>query len=108
MAVLGNGLITLDFGSVTWVTDMNTNFGLMSQASNLFSGKALITHAHDAAYELSATTIDQVWLEPYLQVVDTDITFTNNTEGIVVVDITAADNKRIFIDNGIISTEVVI
>ncbi len=106
MAILANGIITLDFGSTTWMADLNANFAIFS-SSFAFSNKSLITHDHNDYYEVDSVTIDQAWLQEYLEELDTDLKFTNNTEGIVMVDTTVLDDKRIYIDNGIISTEVV-
>ncbi|MEA1999936.1 MAG: hypothetical protein U9N61_11530 [Euryarchaeota archaeon] len=109
MATLGNGLDTLDFGTMDWVTPFNGNLTSVLSASAviaLFSDNALAEHNHD--YELSSTTIDSAWLQEHLGAVNTDIRFTNDTEGIVVVDTTTTDTTRIYVDNGVLSTEVVI
>jgi len=111
MATLANGIETLDFGSLTWVADMNANMLLVysiAELASIFDAKALDTHDHDLDYEVDSVTIDQTWLQDYLEVLDTDLKFTNDTEGIVLVDTAAADNKRIYIDDGVISTEVVV
>ncbi len=111
MAILGNGIETIEFSDTDWVTKVNSNFNLIysiSEMSTIFNSKALATHNHDDLYELSTTTIDQAWLQTPLQALETDIKFTNDTEGVTVIDTSTSDNTRIYIDDGVISTEVVV
>ena len=111
MAVLANGIETLEFGVTDWVTKMNANLALLDNSTDVdsaLSGKALATHLHTGIYEVVATTIDQSVIETYLTRVETDLQFTNDTDGISVIDTVAATAARIYIDNGVVLSEVVI
>lgn len=110
MAILANGVETLEFG-VAWRAKMNANFNLFDSVTSITSvlaGYALATHDHDTVYEPDTTTITQTEIQSVLSDLQVDMKFTNNTESVTVIDTVTLSETRIFINNGVISTEVVV
>jgi hypothetical protein len=77
MALLANGIETIELGSTAWRIVCNNNFS--------------------AIY-----TKDEVDNRT------SDITFTTDTTGVVLVDRTTANEYRLYVDSGVLNIELVV
>ena len=82
MALLSNGLETIELGSTAWRIVLNNNIGSLYTKEEINNRNVATTHTED-------------------------ITFTVATKGVVLKDRTTATNYRLFVNNGVLSIEAI-
>ena len=120
MAILSNGLETIEIGSTTWRVIFNNNFSKIytkTEVDTALGNKAdtattlagyNITDAYtktETATQISNHNSDIAAHNLNARV--NDITFTDDTKGIVLKDRTDGKSYRVYSDNGALSLEVV-
>ena len=111
MAVLSNGLNTLDLGAFSWSALFNSDVASLYtyvELEGLLTNKALLTHNHDSTYMDIAYTIVIGDVQAISASRTLDITVNDGTKGITVFDTVTVVDSRIYLDNGVLTVEVVV
>ena len=82
MAVLANGIETMELGSTAWRVIVNANFSAVYTQDEIDTRTVVVTH-------------------------NEDIQFGVDTKGVVMIDRTTATSYRLYVDNGVLSIEAI-
>ena len=106
MAVLANGLETIDLGSTAWRVVCNNNF------ENIYAKSELYVK-DDLYIKTDLYTQSQLYTRTELDSRTVEVTHTEDsvysvaTKGIVLKDRTLGTSYRLFVDNGVLDIEAV-
>lgn len=120
MAILTNGIETIEVGSTTWRVIFNSNFSKIytkTEIDTALSNKAAAATTI-AGYNISdayTKTENDTNLSNHntsatshnLNGRTRDISFTDNTKGVVLADRTNGNNYRVYSDSGVLKIEQV-
>ncbi len=106
MAVLSNGLHSIESGSIIWRHILNINFNNIYSKSSFDSTAALYadtihTHTEYKDRTTAESDIDTAMASSFSY----DIKYSDELKGIVLLDRTTATYKRLYVESGVLLSE---
>ncbi len=108
MSVLANGIELMELGSTAWRVIINNNFSALytkTEVDALGWDWSAITSGVPTT--IAGYGITDAYTKSEVDSRTADITFTDDTKGVVLTDRTTATQYRLYVDNGTLSIEAV-